>query len=488
MANPTVDEIKIRMYQVGFGDCFLMIFHYTDATERFVLVDFGSTGMPKEFSPKERKEQMTKVAVDISVRCGGKLDDTGKLTKSGKLHGVVATHRHADHISGFASKTAGTGKIIRDCQPDFIVMPWTENPSAAEDAKGFVAAENHSNSENRLAAGTANFLETLDAMNSVAASIEKEAQWLGSKAVFVKPLDAKTAETLEFMGANNTGKISNGDAVDNLQTMNPANTHYVNFGYNLDLSAFLPDVKVHVLGPPTIEQYKKVKSEDDENPEFWMFQKMVNNFWQMQAATAELKNTLLAENQLFPDAEVFDNFEPSQVRWFVRQMREVRANLLFEIVRIMDNAMNNTSVILLFEIGGKKLLFPGDAQIENWEYALKVASNPPETLGKDDVLKKLKDTDLYKVGHHGSRNATPHTLWDNFAHKSTNKDDENRLKTIMSTMEGKHGHETDKKGNVINTEVPRKTLVTEFTANSNLSTTQEITDANILFEEVVIKI
>ena len=37
------------------------------------------------------------------------------------------------------------------------------------------------------------------------------------------------------------------------------NRHYVNFGYKLNLSSVLPGGKVHVLGPPTIEQYPKVK-------------------------------------------------------------------------------------------------------------------------------------------------------------------------------------------------------------------------------------
>ena len=41
------------------------------------------------------------------------------------------------------------------------------------------------------------------------------------------------------------------------------------------------------------------------------------------------------------------------------------------IVRAMDGALNNTSVILLMQVGKKKFLFPGDAQWENWEYALR---------------------------------------------------------------------------------------------------------------------
>ena len=63
---------------------------------------------------------------------------------------------------------------------------------------------------------------------------------------------------------------------------------------------------------------------------------------------------------------------------------------------------------MLFEAGGEKLLFPGDAQIENWQYA----------LSKPEVRALLKETTVYKVGHHGSRNATPKTLWKDFSKKS----------------------------------------------------------------------
>ena len=62
-------------------------------------------------------------------------------------------------------------------------------------------------------------------------------------------------------------------------------------------------------------------------------------------------------------------------------------------------------MILLIQAGDRRLLFCGDAQIENWEYALTFA---PDRLA---VLELLRGVDLYKVGHHGSRNATPRTLF-----------------------------------------------------------------------------
>jgi beta-lactamase superfamily II metal-dependent hydrolase len=85
-----------------------------------------------------------------------------------------------------------------------------------------------------------------------------------------------------------------------------------------------------------------------------------------------------------------------------------RGEQLLQIVRSLDQEMNNTSVILLFQIGKKKLLFPGDAQIENWQFALQ----------QKKYRSLLSSVNLYKVGHHGSRNATPKSLWKLFKNKS----------------------------------------------------------------------
>jgi hypothetical protein len=62
----------------------------------------------------------------------------------------------------------------------------------------------------------------------------------------------------------------------------------------------------------------------------------------------------------------------------------------------LDNAINNTSLVLAFEFGegGDVLLFVGDAQVGNW---LSWAE------ASEDLLKR---TIFYKVGHHGSHNAT----------------------------------------------------------------------------------
>src|SRR5512143_3951911 len=122
----TPGAIEIRQYQVGFGDCYLLSFQYGPRTgKRHVLVDFGSSQLPKAGRRGKPADHMTRVAEDIAKTCDG------------RLAAVVLTHRHLDHISGFATDgTAGkAGAIIKDLKPAIVLQPWTEDPNAAIDAR-----------------------------------------------------------------------------------------------------------------------------------------------------------------------------------------------------------------------------------------------------------------------------------------------------------------------------------------------------------------
>ena len=453
-------SLTIRAYQVGFGDCFLLTFKYPKAKttdrERHVLVDFGSTGMPKGI---ESDEQMMKVAQDIQKRCGGKLH--------GKLHIVVATHRHKDHISGFTTKKdgSGTGEVIAALKPDIVIQPWTEDPKA-KDPPPNKKSKKKTQSAKALAA-TPKFISSLDNMNTLAEAAYAEVMHLSSSK-FRVPLDEDLSDQVAFLSDDNS--LPNKSAVANLAEM--GTNHYVNYGYELDLTQLLPGVKAHFLGPPNLEQHAEIQQErsDDKN-EFWMLQGAARGFWQLQAATGELiKDFTTGNDQLFPEADAYQGYFPAHSRWFIRQLRTLRGQQLQGLVRILDKAMNNTSVILLFEVGGKKLLFPGDAQIENWEYALSM----------DDDLKMLEDVYFYKVGHHGSRNATPRTLWNNFAQKRAEGEKGARLQTVVSTMKGKHGHAES------HTEVPRATLVKELTGLTDYQSTEKAAENKELYVELEI--
>ena len=103
--------VSVRMYQVGFGDCFLLSFEYDgpvapgNRTERHMLVDFGRNYRPWHGG------NMEQVARSIKARTNSQIDV------------LVVTHRHEDHLSAFGSKTVA--KIIGECQPKLIVRSWT---------------------------------------------------------------------------------------------------------------------------------------------------------------------------------------------------------------------------------------------------------------------------------------------------------------------------------------------------------------------------
>ena len=66
-------------------------------------------------------------------------------------------------------------------------------------------------------------------------------------------------------------------------------------------------------------------------------------------------------------------------------------------VSVLEQSVNNTSLFFVLEVGGLRLLFPGDAQYGAWEH---VRNNP-------EAMNLIRDADFYKMGHHGSHNATP---------------------------------------------------------------------------------
>jgi glyoxylase-like metal-dependent hydrolase (beta-lactamase superfamily II) len=76
-------QIRIRMYRVGFGDCFLVTF--PGRRPAHVLVDCG-----------------VHVAGDINTLKLA-VDDIAEVT-GGKLALLVATHAHEDHIAGYAPR------------------------------------------------------------------------------------------------------------------------------------------------------------------------------------------------------------------------------------------------------------------------------------------------------------------------------------------------------------------------------------------------
>lgn len=433
---PEPSSVEIRTYQMGFGDCFLLTVQYDDASEKHVLIDFGSTRLPEGAG----KDHLMTVAKSIEARVGN------------NLVAVVATHRHKDHISGFATiRTGGTGAVIATLRPNLVIQPWTEDPDLARDAEGPAATTAPDGRRHMMGA-----VRSLAAMQDVASNYVAEAK---SNHQYMRSIGKRLKEQIDFIGDDN---ISNRSAVINLMQMGAAGkAEYLHAGQTSDLSRLL-GVDVHVLGPPTVEQDARVRKQRARDP---------GEYWHLAARAAKAlpRGKGGRAEPLFPDhvvARTQGEF-PVAARWFVRRLREMRGQQMLSIVRTLDKAMNNTSLILLLKIGSKSFLFPGDAQLENWRYAL-------EHEDMADVRDLLAEVDVYKVGHHGSLNATPRSLWAKFARKSSERDDPDRLRTLMSTMADVHGHVEDR------TEVPRASLMSELKGHSNLQDTQTL-ERNALF-------
>lgn len=467
-------ELRIRIYDVGFGDCFLLTFRYPTGSprEKHVLMDFGSTASAKG-TPLSGV-----IADDIASITGNRLD------------AIVVSHRHEDHISGFA--TGGgkkPGDVIRKISKNALILqPWTENPKVPP------KATSPAGTSLGVKALQSAFVTSLQRMHEVAESVAAQARRLRpsdmeatpdagegraeapGRATPADPDDQRTEPLpglessggreavgkrlqalLAFLGETN---LKNASAVKNLIAMSTPKRHrYLSYGDRSGLETVLPGVKIDVLGPPTIKEYKEVLKQRDTDPE---------EFWHLQAAAARLA-ARPGRGVLFPRVPRGDEI-PQSARWFVRRLRGIHAQQLLELVRIVDSYMNNTSLILLFTVGRKRLLFSGDAQIENWEYALKVAKE------KKRNVTDLAGVTVYKVGHHGSLNATPKTLWNGFQKKNKG------LETLLSTRRGKHGHASS------GTEVPRKALLDALASKSKLHSTLELAGTRKeFFEDVLVR-
>lgn len=432
-------ELLVRAYNVGFGDCLLLRFTYPDASRRHVLIDFGTTALPERGGPPS----MLAVAEQIRADCGGKLEM------------VVASHRHADHISGFAGKP---GAVIAGLAPELVVQPWTEDPDLAVDATAPATGSQ------RPARGNRALVARLADMHAVAGLAAAEAPRLAASGSVPRTVSGQLA----FLGETN---LANLPAVKALQALGP--TVFAHHGTELPVRKLLPGVGVDVLGPPTLEQSGAIERQAERD---------VDEFWHLAARGAAARTPRRARARpgaegerrpppLFGRRHRADEV-PQQAQWVVPRIDRLRGEELLSIVRTLDDAMNNTSLILLFDVGGTLLLFPGDAQLENWRYALRDAPGAAATCAR------LAGTRVYKVGHHGSLNATPRTLlWEAFAGKGP-QGTPDRLVTVMSTRRGKHGEDSR------STEVPRRTLVAELERLSDHVTTQKATKKGEFWRDV----
>lgn len=419
MSAATPNAVHVRAYQCGFGDTLLISFEYAKAlddgrSERHVFCDFGSTRRPKG------APNYAAIAKDVAERTGGQLDV------------VAVTHRHKDHIDGYGDEEAG--EIIAGLKPRLVVRPWTERPDLPSDAKG----------PDGVGPKSLGFAANMKAAEDFAREVH------GSFS------DARgLRRSLAMMAAH---QIPNEKAIERLNQLADdaeLGARYLFAGQDSGIEEAVPGVQVSVLGPPTPDMWPRVTTERADDPEYWISQ---GRRLRCMLAGAEEPG----QDEGADVSEVGEGIPPGPVRWLVEKMRGEQTSSLLRIVETLDDAMNNTSLILYFTVGKRRLLFPGDAQIENWSYCLQ--EGKAEELGAD-----LGDVDLYKVGHHGSRNATPRSLVEAW------RKQRRKVTSVMSTMPGVHGRSEA-------TAVPRATLVAALEELGPLARTDALPSGSLYLD------
>lgn len=334
--------LNIRMYRVGFGDSFLLSFPVGDGHEH-VLVDCGA-------HVKGTLGNLEKIAMNIQ-----------EVTDN-HLAVVVATHRHQDHIWGFERAR----DTFRQMRIDQVWLPWVEELSNQEARDLWTVHEKtRLMLEARLALAPAS--PRRDAVEAVLLNL--------------KPNQIALEELRSRFGRG------------------PEGVKYF-YGGHEDLvgeaAGGIKGLTVKVLGPPKSEDFlKRMRAPKAEQ---WA---RAANDAVGAGAVADVFDAPFGVRWEDPAQGEYWATEPNQV--FDQEERELfRGRMIeaFDLAFAMEDAVNNSSLALLFLFGNQGLLMPGDAQWGNWQAWLQ------QSTGKE-VLSK---TTVYKVGHHGSHNATPKSL------------------------------------------------------------------------------
>lgn len=356
----------IRMYRHGLGDCFLLAFGNNNNQQKYVLIDCGVL-----IGTKDGSGQMKKVAGNI-------LEATG-----GKVHALAITHEHWDHVSGFHQAK----EIFKKLKVDSLWLSW------AEDTNDPLAKELLKRKNKALKAlGIA--LQGLDGEESLYTK-----RILGVSEFFGDLLGARGSTA----GALKWAKKQWGKHL------------YCKPGMDPIILRGLPNVRFFVLGPPYDKKFIRKSDPSSSGDEVYLDDPVDGELGVLLRAlgTNDTPDTTGAnrlspfgssyEREPGPGVQVLhDLYENEPWRKIENNWREAAGELALKL----DKHTNNTSLVLTIELspGGKVLLFTGDAQVGSWQSWDEIPwQGEHKDLSAEELLSR---TVLYKVGHHGSHNAT----------------------------------------------------------------------------------
>jgi len=401
---PSAGSVTVRMYRIGHGDCFLLAFPPAHPSTKpiYVLIDCGyKPGSPDHIDKKDNKS-VTDITANIREATGGHINI------------AVITHEHQDHVNGI-SENNFEGITIGE-----VWFAWTEDP-VDEIANGL-----RKQFKDRL-------LGLLDARTKLAAAGDVDVlNRINQLLPFELGGEDETftpSSILGMMGADgkpDPSKSKNKISMKVFKDKAEKGIKYIRPHEKILSIPGAKDVRVFAMGPPrNLDLLKTLDPKGGE--EFHMASSDASFF----AAAASVDNSQGSPSPFAsrfrinkPSAgvpyELGSIFEkhygslppmpgdfdraPDDAEW-----RRIDNDWLLSaetLALAMSDQTNNASLVLAFELepGGKVLLFVGDAQRGNWlSWSGKDWKDGANRITAKDLLAR---TVLYKVGHHGSHNAT----------------------------------------------------------------------------------
>jgi glyoxylase-like metal-dependent hydrolase (beta-lactamase superfamily II) len=381
--SSSLQSVRVRMYRPGLGDCFLITFQEEDKNTH-MLVDCGVF-----LGTQNGADRIREIVEDIREQTQDEIDV------------VVATHEHWDHLAGFIyAQDAFEAVNIHQ-----VWLAWTEDPSNP------LAQQLRDEREARISALHLALENLHEQFGDYGRGIQEVLDFFG------EPFGARgrsTKDALEYISHHKTAQIK----------------YCFPGGEALSIGG-LDGVRIYVLGPPQDESLlmrSEPSTSGDEVYHEITRLNLTNSFFAMLPLGAEnerydrvrelsfpfdrgyqVSQEEAQQDLFFKEYYGFDEEAQSGESW--RRIESDWLDLTGELALALDNDTNNTSLVLAIEMvdSGQVLLFPADAQVGNWlswqehTWNVEEAGGGVKTVVVDDLLSR---TVLYKVGHHGSHNAT----------------------------------------------------------------------------------
>lgn len=393
-------RLRIRMYRHGLGDCLLLRFARPGKDTFNVLIDCGLITVARN-----SKKTMIDLVEDIAATCP-------------RLDVVAMTHEHWDHASGFSKQQAQD--IFQKIEIGEVWYAWTEDPQH----------ELGQRLRNERAEKVAALTQAVGALGKIANSPLAVARAKG------------IGNILGFFGLSTAANGTQGEPIGKTR----AAFEYLMKRPGIKTRFCYPDkapislgdvenVRAFVLGPPQNEVLIKKSAPTKSGREVYEMATESNLTNNLTAAFARLAGASGATNQSTEDCP-FDEALRRRAQSRAQRTQQALEILISEtwdkpgeewrraeedwtqaaetLALNLDSHTNNTCLVLAFEFTdtGEVFLFPADAQVGNWlswqELKWKVRNG--SATSEITAQELLTRTVFYKVGHHGSHNATLRAL------------------------------------------------------------------------------